>query len=91
VPGRGFFQVELVDEPVVLLPGQVPQQNFPVESFVVVPRQVNPPYIHALRRIGFDVAILDQTVSQGSLARATLAHEHDLCIHIAAGWLSSSR
>jgi hypothetical protein len=57
---RGFFQKELMDEAVILLPGQIPQQRLPLQCGVGRDRQVQPPEVHAMRAIADDVLIFDQ-------------------------------
>ena len=46
---RGFVQIELMDEAIILLPGQVPQQGFALHACVRRQRQIQPPDVHAVR------------------------------------------
>ena len=88
---RGFLEKELMDQAVILLPGQIPQQRLALQRGIGRQRQIEPPDVHAMRAILDDVAILDQAMRQRGLAHRSLAEQHDLGIHVAARCLSRRR
>ena len=78
-----------MDEPIVLLAGQIPQQRFALQRVVRFRRQVEPRHIHAMGGLGFNVAVLDQPVRQRGFADGAFADQHDLGVDVAAGWNST--
>ena len=88
---RGFVEKELMDQPVILLPGQVPEQRLALQRGVGRERQIQPPDVHAMRAVADDVVVFDQAMRQRGLAHRPLAEQHDFGIHVAARRLGRRR
>ena len=73
-----------MDQAVILLPGQVPQQRLALQRGVGRQRQIQPPDVHAVRAVADDVLIFDQAVRQRGLAHRALAEQHHLGVDVAA-------
>ncbi len=81
---RGFLEKELMDQAVIFLPGQIPQQRFPFQRVVRRERQVQPPNVHPVGAIANDVLVLDQAMRQRGLADGPFAKQDDLGVHVTA-------
>ena len=84
---RSFLEKELMDQPVILLPGQIPQQRLALQRGVGRKRQIQRPDVHAMRAVLDDILIFDQPMRQRRLAHRPLAEQYDFSVHVAAGCL----
>ena len=81
---RGLVEEEPVDQPVVLLPGQVPEQGLAVHRCVGRQRQRQRPDVHAMGAVFHHVLIFDQPICQRGLADRAFAKQHHLGVHVTA-------
>ena len=55
-----FFEKEPMDQSIVLLPGQIPEQSLALQCGIGRERQIQGPHVHTVRAVADDVAIFNQ-------------------------------